>query len=151
MCSFSSEGSKEHKNNDLLRNRLLGILPRLRLPLPGDASARFHDFVAAREGPGNKRYRYVALGAGELAPFRSESAIEGVVLLERRDGAPMDFRPVRDSDVMKAAILRNFARDVPAIDIFDRLHSVVRRSRCFKMTYGSGEEAANALIGEFAE
>ena len=52
---------------------------------------------------------------------------------------------------MKAAILMKFARDVPAIDIFDRLHSVVRRSRCFKMTYGSGKGAADALFGEFAD
>ena len=132
------------------RGLALGIQPRLRLPLPGDAGQAFHDFVAARGGPGNRRYRYVALRPGELAPFRKSAAIKGVVLLERRDGASLDFRPLRDSDVMKAAILRNFARDVPAIDIFDRLHSVVRRSRCFKMTYGSGKGAADALIKEFA-
>lgn len=55
-----------------------------------------------------------------------------------REGAALDFRPVRDSDVLKAAILMNFASDLPAIDIFERLHPVVRRSRSYLMTYGSG-------------
>jgi hypothetical protein len=133
------------------RGLALGIRPRLRLPLPADSGSLFNDFVAARPGPVSKRYRYVALGSGELAPFGSSTAIKGVVLLERQEGAPLDFQAVRDSDVMKAAILRNFARDVPAIDIFDRLSSVVHGSRCFKLTYGSGAEAAAALIGEFAD
>ena len=134
------------------RGLALGILPRLRLPFPSDAGARFNDFTAARPGPASRRYRYVALEEpGELAPFRSSAAIKGVVLLERREGTDLDLQPVRDSEVMNAAILRNFARDVPAIDIFDRLHSVVRNSRCFKMTYGSGKDAADALIREFAD
>jgi hypothetical protein len=129
----------------------LGILSRLRLPLPADSGSRFDNFVAARPGPVSRSYRHVALGPGEIAPFGSRAAIKGVVLLERWEGVPLDFQPVRDSDVMKAAILRNFARDVPAIDIFDRLHSVVHGSRCFKLTYGSGKDATAAVIREFSD
>ena len=51
------------------------------------------------------------------------------------------------SEVVRDMILRNFARENPAIDILDRLHAVVDRADCYILTYDTLDQAA-ALLDE---
>ena len=126
-----------------------GILPRLRLPLPDGADAAFRDFVRRRSGLRNRRYAYLDLDAGTLAPLGQEAPIGAFVLLRREAGAGPELAPVSKSEMLKRVILRNFADEVRAVDILDRLHDVVGDARCFRLRYDAAAEAAELLKQSF--
>lgn len=128
-----------------------GILPRLRLPLPGDAGRRFDGFVARRRGPASDRFLYVDLAEDELARHGARAPIRGIVLLERGDAEAATLTKLAASEALKRAIARNFARGVPALDILDRLHAIADGARCWELRYRSGEDAVALLRDAFAE
>ncbi len=127
----------------------LGILPRLRLPLPNNAGQSLTTFIDHRIGPQNKRYRYIRLDADELAPLGSEAPVAAITILDRDPGAKPSLRLAKQSDVVKHMIRRNFARQNPAIEILDRIHGLTERAECYKLTYDTLDQAAGLLDDTF--
>jgi len=123
----------------------LGILPRLRLPLPNPISSKFVKFVENRYGPQNDRYLYVRLGLNEQAALGTTAPIHGITILQREKNAEPQFLKVKKSTVVKDMILRNFARQNPGIEIVDRLYSVVENAACYRLQYDNLEQASNLL------
>lgn len=122
-----------------------GILPRLRLPLPDNSDAAFTDFVTRHEGPRSDRYLYVDLEPASFAPRGTRAPITAIVLPERIDMGSPDIAEISRSEALKRAILQNFSRTQPAIDILDHLHDIVAGARCFELRYRTGEEAVDLL------
>ena len=122
-----------------------GILPRLRLPLPDNADAAFTDLVTNHEGPRSDRYMYVDLDTDKFAPRGTSAPITAIVLLERiQTGEPAIAR-ISSGEALKRAILQNFSRTMPALDILDQLHGIVADARCFELRYRTGQEAVALL------
>jgi hypothetical protein len=125
----------------------LGILPRLRLPLPGNSDSDFRAFAKAHRGVANSRYLYVDLDRERLAPLGTRSPIVGIVTLEYGEDRPAGIIPAARSQMLKNVILRNFARQGPAMEIFDRLHRLVDQADCYHMNYRTLDQACD-LLGE---
>lgn len=123
----------------------LGILPRLRLPLPELADQTFVDFVAKREGPKNSRYLYVNLTEDEQPLFGTTSNICGITILQRDMTNKPQLVTAKKNSVLKDVILRNFARQNPALEIIDRLHSIVEGAECYSLRYSDLDQAV-ALV-----
>ncbi len=134
------------------RNRALGlgIAPRLRLPLPAEASAAFRHFLAERQGPQSHRLMYACLRPGEIAPLGTEVPIAGLVLLAR-DSRHRRARlePISRAEVLRELILQDFAGAVPAPEKLDRLIAVIEAARCFRLTYATMSSAADVLRRAF--
>ena len=126
-----------------------GILPRLRLPLPDDISPGFRQFVDRHYGFHSDRYLYLDLDEAALAPLGETAPIRGVVLLDREENASIDMSPVGTDEVLKRAILRNFAHNLSGLETLDRLHAIVDEAKCFSLRYDAGEDAVAALLGAF--
>lgn len=122
-----------------------GILPRLRLPLPDNSDTAFTGLVTHRAGPRSDRYLYVDPGPDRLAPRETRAPITAIVLLDRIDTGAPDITRIGGSEALKRAILQNFSRSLPAIDILDRLYAIVAEARCFELRYRTGEEAVDLL------
>jgi hypothetical protein len=129
----------------------LGVSPRLRLPLPDGLGERSLRFIEQRRGAANKQYLYVELEPHEQAPFGTEARFGGFVLLNRRESGAASLSPASSGEVLKQAVLRNFARQVPAEMSLDRLHGVVAASACYKLTYANGDDAADLLMERFLD
>ena len=127
----------------------LGILPRLRRPLPETAGDPLRTFVAKHLGPQNKRYRYIRLDTRQLAPRGTEAPVAAITVLHRNTGAKPSLQTANTSEVVRDMILRNFARQTPGIDILDRLHAVVEQAACYTMTYDTLDQAAALLTDAF--
>lgn len=123
----------------------IGILPRVRLPLPPSAGARLHGLLAERGGPSDSRYAYVDLGERELAPFGARAPIRSLVLLERKENGPAALMPVRQGEMLKLIIRRNFAYAVPARHVFERFQGLTAGAERFRLTYCDGREAVALL------
>jgi hypothetical protein len=126
-----------------------GFLPRLRLPLPVDVSSWFRDFVAERMGPGGQYSLYVALCDDEIEPLGTMAPICAVVQLERHEEGPPALVPTPRSEILHSLLKRNIARDLPSLDLLDRLHPIVEEAACFTLHYGGCEEAVALLERAF--
>lgn len=127
----------------------LGILPRLRLPLPETSGQNLRNFIEQRIGPQNTRYRYIRLDENELAARGTLAPLAAITVLNREAGAKPSLERARKSDVIRDMILRNFARQNPAIEIVDRLHTIVESATCYSMTYDTLDQAAELLDAAF--
>lgn len=123
----------------------LGILPRLRLPLPDQISSNFAKFVENRCGPQNDRYLYVRLGLSEQAALGTTAPIRGITILQREKNVEPQLSEIKKSTVVKDMILRNFARQKPGLEIVDRLYSIVEKVACYRLQYDNLEQASNLL------
>jgi hypothetical protein len=123
----------------------LGILPRLRLPLPELADQKFIDFVAKHEGPKNSRYLYVNLNEDEQPLFGTTSNICGITILQRDMTNKPQLVTAKKNFVLKDVILRNFARQNPALEILDQLYSIVEGAECYTLRYSDLDQAV-ALV-----
>ena len=130
-----------------------GILPRLRLPLPesapGSTDDRMRRFVRERAGPKNARYLYVALTEDELAPLGARAPVRGIVTLQRDPAARPKLVETRNSEMVKTAIVQNFARQVPAAEIIEHVFAITRAARCFTLRYARAEETVTLLEAAF--
>ena len=136
------EGSNNH-------GMAIGILPRIRLPVPEEMGASFHDFLRPRKGPRNSSYLYVKLTEDELAPLGTTAPICGIVTLQRDPEAEPELIPSEKSETLKQLISQNFAREGPPLEILDRLHAIVTGADCYTLRYATGEQAAALLQDAF--
>lgn len=126
----------------------MGVLPRLRMPLPETADPAFRDYVERRRGPHNARYHYI--DPGEALARRGERLpVVGVVLLDRSEGAEARLEPADAGRVLREAILRNFAKGLSALELLDRLERLVRDADCMTLHYSDLEAASERLIERF--
>jgi hypothetical protein len=127
----------------------LGILPRLRLPLPEEMTPGFVNFVTKRAGPQNQRYLYVKLGLNEQAVLGTGVPIRGITILQREKNAEPRLLGIEKSIVVKDMILRNFARQNPGLEIVDRLYSIVENAECYSLRYDNLDQAVQLLEDAF--
>ena len=127
----------------------LGILPRLRLPLPEALGEGFRNFAFEHAGPQNDRYLYIKLSEREQAVLGMTAPIRGITILQR-DAA---YRPAlvkaKKSTAVRDVILRNFARQNPALEIVDRLYSIAEEADCYTLRYESLDQAVELLDEAF--
>ena len=127
----------------------LGILPRLRLPLPDGLDPAFHAFLRHRRGPRNSNRLYVNLTDDELAPLGTEAPVRGIVMLQRDPEATPELVPEEKSETLRQVIWQNFAREGPALEILDRLQEITAEADCFTLRYATGEQAITLLQAAF--
>lgn len=127
----------------------LGVAPRLRLPLPSNASGSFRRFVQAHRGPSDDRYLYLDLPTAVLPRHGSRMPVAACVLLDRRCSGTAQLVPTVKSLGLQRLILQNFARAVPVNKIAGCLRSLVSRVPCFTLRYCDLEDAAGLLLDAF--
>lgn len=127
----------------------LGILPRLRMPLPDCSGQLFRDFISLKAGPKNRRYLYVDLNIHEQATFGTVLPIKGIVVLQREEDTQHMIRAEKKSRIVKDLILRNFARQNPGLEIIDRLYSVGENADCYTLKYDDLDQAVKVLEDVF--
>ena len=127
----------------------LGILPRLRLPLPEASGRAFSNFAFEHAGPKSDRYLYVKLSKREQAVLGTKVPIRGITFLQRDTASKPALMKVKKSTVVKDVILRNFARQNPALEIVERLYSIAEKADCYTLRYASLDQAVELLDDAF--
>ena len=127
----------------------LGILPRLRLPLPVKAGTRLFSFVGQNEGPSNDRYRYVRMSPQMLAPFGSLCPIGAFVLLERKIEGGARLERATRAEAMQHLVRQNFMRDGAAASIFSTLRTLIDSKPCLRLSFSDLDEAVEILSRAF--
>jgi len=127
-----------------------GLAPRLRLPLPDNLRPESRQFIGGHSTLQGKRYLYLELQDGLLAPRGQRAAVGAFVLLEREPGVSPVFEDISEAEVLQKAIWQNFAREAEAPKILEVLSRLVADSKRFRLRYDKAEDAVDLLIDKFS-
>lgn len=121
-----------------------GAAPRIRLPLPDDFSADFHDWVAQDRGPSNRQYKY--LTSAPLAQGGAQLPLGAMVVLERSQ-TPVAPRldPLDREAALESLITQNFARTLHAGTILTSTDTLTQHVPLYRLTYSNAQDAAAFL------
>ena len=135
---------------DTLDADSLGLLPRMRLPLPArEADPGYADFLAARAGLTDRHWRYAAMREDELLPLGARMPIAAVVLLDRQPSGAAELSTVTRGEALKTLIDQNFGIiDRPNL-VYDRLKALALQTECVRLRFSRPGEAADLLSRTF--
>jgi hypothetical protein len=130
----------------------LGMMPRLRLPLPSQAlNPNVAEFLNSHVGISGPRQRYIKLGRCSQAALGERWSIGGFVLLDRLSAkAPATIAEVGQADILKALIGQNFNTRMDVRTIFQCLKAVTLKPKAFRLSYGDLSNAISCLKEAFA-
>ena len=128
-----------------------GIAPRLRAPYPDNLEAATREYIESHIGLKGRRYHYLDLRQDRLAGFGSSAAIGAFVLLERDSKATPHLAPLPQAEVLRSAVWQNFAREVNATSILERLAQIVSSAECYRLIYDRIDDAADLLGASLGE
>ena len=123
-----------------------GAPPRIRLPVPKDFSDAFHAWVGQDRGPSNRQYKYLL--DAQIAPHGETLPLGAMVVLDRQDD-PVEpvLAPMAREDALESLISQNFARTRHAGAILKSIDVITRHLPIYRLSYHSGEAAAEYLSG----
>lgn len=129
----------------------LGMLPRVRLPLPPQAIGQdLHEFLESHVMLGDVEQQYLDLDSGRLAGIGTSLPITAIVQLKRSNKTgPASLSDIAGGAALRALISQNYSTAMPASTVFDHLHTIVSGASCHTMTYHRIEDAVSALETAF--
>lgn len=121
----------------------LGLVPKLRVPLPANADAAFRAYVAAHAAAAEGEMQYVDVPLRQT--FGASSPLAALIELKRSGGPPV----LLPGAPAKALVGVTFA---PHLSAPEKLARIARLAALpsYTLTYGDTFEAAQFLAGRFA-
>ena len=127
------------------RGVCLGLMPKLRLPLPADCGARFAEFVDGYTELRDDEVAYLKLWDGEAAGFGEAAPVAALVVLDRREEGPTRLEPESRAAMVQALLGNCFAPHVEAARLVGLLGDIVGGCVCHRIRFASSREAAATL------
>ncbi len=125
----------------------LGLAPRLRLPLPRQASAPFRAHVQTCLGPADDRYGYLLTPA--LAPHGRRARAEAFVLLDRRADGAASLHALPMDEVLRALVERSIAGPDGPEAVFKAARPLCSGLVGLRLVYSDLEDAVALLLAAF--
>lgn len=126
----------------------LGVGPKLRRPLPAEASPALRRLAEERALHSAEAVDFLALPAAALAAPGERAPIGRLVLLERADGAAAELRPAEAAAVLRALLPNALAPGAGPEALLDWARRLAERLPCRRLRYGAAGEARALLEAE---
>jgi hypothetical protein len=131
----------------------LGLMPKVRLPLPEDCGDPFREFVDGYSSMQGDDMAYLKLWEGEAGAFGETVPVRALVFLDRNKSGMGDDGPRLHSasrpELVKTMIRTAFAPHVASQDLLAGLTRLADAADSYHLTFSSSREAAGLLSSEF--
>ena len=128
----------------------LGLVPKLRLPLPPEAGQAFEAFVTARRYHGWEDLSYLRLRSSEAAAFGEQADLIGLVVLTRRASARSSLSAVRRPALVRAMIDHTFAPHLGGAALVRLLAALADKLPAYTLRFSSSRDAAHLIASQFS-
>lgn len=125
----------------------LGIAPRLRLPLPTQASPEFKQFAKTHLGPHDERYGY--LTARNIAKHGTRLPLNALVILDRQENAMAHLRWLAEDDALFCALEQNMGQFESPEAALAQTQQLLGRCQCLRLVYHDLGDAVDLLLRAF--
>jgi hypothetical protein len=128
----------------------LGILPRVRLPLPDSLPDAYKAYIKNNTALGSENYAYIQPSEKTFAPYGQTLPIHAVVILDRNeDVTAAQIEPINSATAMSAILHQNFVVENSPTETFDHVLEMLKPCELITMRYSNLDDAANALVDHF--
>ena len=127
----------------------LGLMPKVRLPLPEDCGDGFREFVEGYSSMQGEDMAYLKLWEGEAGTFGETALVRALVFLERVDAGETELRPASRSELVKTMVSTAFAPHISSPNLLSGLTRLAAAADAYHLRFSSSRDAAALLSGEF--
>ena len=131
----------------------LGLMPKVRLPLPEDCGDAFREFVDGYSSMQGDDMAYLKLWEGEAGAFGETALVRALVFLDRDDGGTegegAKLRPASRPELVKAMVRTAFAPHVSSSELLAGLTRLADAADAYHLRFASSRDAAGLLSREF--
>lgn len=130
----------------------LGILPRVRLPIPASLPQDYKAYIDKNIAVGSQHYAYIQPEENTFAPYGQTLPIHAVVILDRDpEILQPEIAPINKATAMSAILHQNFVVENSPNETFDHVLEMLEPCELVTMRYSNLDDAATALIEKFGE
>ena len=129
--------------------RALGLVAKLRRPLPRSAPAAFRAFAQDHAGPAEGEMQVLELDASRVAGFGATAALRRLLFLDRGAADRPRLEPIGRPDLLAALIGLSFAPHLPVQVRLRRMNGLLDTVPAQRLAYSDSFAAARFLIAEF--
>lgn len=137
------------------RGLCLGLMPKVRLPLPDDCGDAFREFVDGYSSMQGDDMAYLKLWEGEAGEFGETAPVRALVFLDRMDAAAgavaPELRSASRPELVKAMIRTAYAAHLDSAVLLAGLTRLADAAEAYHLRFTSSREAAALLSTEFRE
>ncbi|MGB0631379.1 MAG: hypothetical protein ACPGRZ_11860 [Alphaproteobacteria bacterium] len=127
----------------------LGLMPKVRLPLPEDCGDAFREFVEGYSSMQSDDMAYLKLWEGEAADFGETALISALVFLDRGDAGEAALEPASRSDLVRNMVSTAFAPHIGSAELLSGLTELADSTASYHLRFSSSRDAAGLLSREF--
>ena len=127
----------------------LGLMPKVRLPLPEDCGDGFREFVDGYSSMQGEDMAYLKLWEGEAGTFGETAEVRALVFLDRTESGASELRPASPPELVKAMVRTAFAPHIPSTDLLAGLTRLAAAVDAYHLRFSSSRDAAALLSGKF--
>lgn len=127
----------------------LGLMPKVRLPLPDESGDAFREFVGGYTALESDGTAILKLWDGEAAAFEETAPLKALVFLDRGDNGPVDLVPVSRTELVKSMVSTAFAPHLDSRDLLSGLGGLASTIDSFRLRFSNSREAAAFLSRHF--
>lgn len=135
------------------RGLCLGLMPKVRLPLPEDCGDAFREFVEGYTAMQGDEMAYLKLWEGEAGTFGETAPVRALVFLDRddieADPGMTELHAASRPELVKTMIGTAFAPHVPSSDLLAGLTRLADAADSYHLKFASSREAAALLSRVF--
>lgn len=129
----------------------LGLMPKVRLPLPDDCGDAFREFVDGYSSMQGDEMAYLKLWEGEAGTFGETAPVRALVFLDRMETGDSELRPASHPELVKAMVRTAFASHIPSPDLLAGLTRLADAAGAYHLKFSSSRDAAALLSREFRQ
>lgn len=127
----------------------LGLMPKVRLPLPEDCGDAFREFVDGYSSMQGDEMAYLKLWEGEAGAFGETLPVRALVFLDRTETGDSELRPASRPELVKAMVRTAFAPHIPSHDLLAGLTRLADAADAYHLRFSSSRDAAALLSRQF--
>ena len=131
------------------RGMCLGLMPKVRLPLPEDCGDGFREFVEGYSSMQGEDMAYLKLWEGEAGTFGETAEVRALVFLDRTESGDTELHPASPPELVKAMVRTAFAPHISSTDLVAGLTRLAAATDAYHLRFSSSRDAAALLSGEF--
>tara|TARA_R110002126_G_scaffold1443_25_gene8437 strand:- start:1981 stop:2916 length:936 start_codon:yes stop_codon:yes gene_type:complete len=137
----------------------LGLMPKVRLPLPADCGDAFREFVDGYTSMQGDEMTYLKLWEGEAGTFGETAPVRALIFLDRDDSGngagagenagTSQLLPASRPELVKAMVRTAYAPHMSSPDLLAGLTRLADAADSYHLRFASSRDAAALLSREF--
>ena len=132
-----------------LNGLCMGLMPKVRLPLPTDCGARFSEFVEENAEIRDDQAAYLRIWDRDAAIFGEQTPVRALIVLDRQETGGCRLERAAQADILRTLVANCFAPHIDSNALVPLLNGFAGCTELYRLRFSSSREAGEAIAAAF--